>query len=95
MSLIHDVNDIQLSLDNLKNKAKEQQKLYFSIITGVVSLHQEYRIAKNYEVSDKLRELLNNNGINIIQGTKQYGSFENIPKSLLNNTVNDRWGIKE
>jgi cysteinyl-tRNA synthetase len=91
MSLIQDTKDIQSAFDQLKRKAETQQHLYFSVITGVVKLHQEYRIAKNYEVSDKLRDLLHANGIKIVQGTKQYGSYENIPKNLINNTVDDRW----
>jgi len=93
MSLIQDTKDIQSLFDSLKRKSEEQQQLYFSVISAVVNLHQEYRIAKKYEISDKLREILNSNGIRIIQGTKQYGSYENIPVNLRNNTVDDKWEI--
>jgi hypothetical protein len=35
--------------------------------------------------------LLNDNGIKIIQGTKQYGTYDNIPLNMRSNTVDDRW----
>jgi hypothetical protein len=91
MSLIQDIKDIQSAFDGLKNKAEKQQRLYFNVISSVARLHQEYRIAKNYEISDQLRKLLNDNGIKIIQGTKQYGTYDNIPLNMRSNTVDDRW----
>ena len=95
MSLVQDTKDIQCALDRLKRKAEAQQQLYFSIVTGAVKLHQEYRLAKNYEVSDKLRALLNASGIKIVQGTKQYGGYENIPESLRGNSADDSWGFSD
>lgn len=93
MSLIQDTKDIQMLFDRLKGKSAEQQHLYFNVISAVVKLHQEYRINKQYDVSDKLRDLLNENGIRIIQGTKQYYGYENIPANMRNNTVDDRWEL--
>jgi cysteinyl-tRNA synthetase len=94
MSLIQDTNDIQLAFQNLRRKAEKQQKIYFNVISGVVRLHQEYRIAKNYEISDRLRNILNENGINIIQGTAQYDGYEKIPSNLRSNIADDQWTIK-
>lgn len=93
MSLMQDCKDIQSHINRLKMKAEKQQSFYYGVISGVVRLHQEYRISKNYEISDALRKVLNDNGIKVIQGTKQFGSYENIPSNMRNNTVDDRWEI--
>lgn len=95
MSLIQDCKDIQAHFDHLKRKAEKKQRLYFGVISAVVRLHQECRINKNYEISDAIRKVLNENGIKIIQGTKQFGSYENIPAKLRNNTSDDRWELMD
>lgn len=91
MSLVHDVNEISSSLKRLQTKATEQQMIYRHLISGMVAMHQHYRLAKNYEVSDAIRDQLNVVGVKIIQGTAQFGGFENIPEHLRNDTVNDRY----
>lgn len=94
MSLIQDTKDIKSALDSLENKAKEQQLIYFNLISEMVKLHQKYRILKMYEVSDEIRTALNGVGVQIIQGTAQYDGYENIPSNLRNRQFNDTWKIK-
>lgn len=91
MSLVHDVNEISSSLKRLQTKATEQQMIYHHLISGMVAIHQRYRLAKNYEVSDAIRDQLNAVGVKIIQGTAQYGGFENIPEHLRNEMVDDQY----
>lgn len=59
---------------------------------GLVKLHQKHRVAKNYAVSDELRELLQSAGVKIKQGTAGY-EYGDIPDALKNMTVDDRWSI--
>jgi hypothetical protein len=35
----------------------------------MVKLHQKHRVAKDYDISDEIRDLLNNIGVTITQGT--------------------------
>ena len=93
MSIHNDLKQINKDLDFITNQVIEFNKLFYSIINEIVRMHQEYRLAKNYEVSDRLRNILSSNGIRIIQGTKQFGGYENIPEHLRNETYDDRWEI--
>jgi len=93
MSLVHDTNEILDSLKRLQTKASEQQMVYHHLINGMVAMHQQSRLAQNYEISDAIRSQLNAVGVKIIQGTAQFGSYENIPEHLRNDTVNDRYEI--
>lgn len=93
MSLTHDVSEIVNGLNSLQKKAKEQQLQYHQLLQGIVGLHQKHRIAKNYAVSDELRELLNSVGVKIVQGTAQYGGYENIPENLRNMPGDDYYQV--
>ncbi|UOF79379.1 cysteinyL-tRNA synthetasE [Caudoviricetes sp.] len=92
MSLIARLDEIEKLVILTKSEAHKKQLAYFKVINGLVSLHQKYRILKNYEVSDELRSLLNSIGIKVIQGTAGY-SYEDIPKSLIGRTYDDQWII--
>lgn len=94
MSLIQDCADIEASIRQLSIKANGQQLLYYALIKQMVKLQQKYRLEKNYEVSDAIREVLNSVGVEIIQGTAQY-KYEDIPAAMKNRTVEDTWRIKE
>lgn len=94
MSLMLDLADIENDVKSLKDKAHKQQIIYSHLITGMVALHQKYRLAKNYEISDELRNLLMSINVKIIQGTAGY-EFKDIPASLKNHQFNDTWVIKE
>ncbi len=94
MSLIHDCNEFKSALTRLQVKADEQQMLYHKVITGVVKLHQKHRVAKNYAVSDELRDLLLSVSIRIKQGTDGY-KYEEIPEALREMTVDDQWFFDE
>lgn len=93
MSLIHNLAEIRKACESLEDDARKQQHIYYKIIEGVVRLHQKYRLEKNFNVSDELRSLLNEVGIEIIQGNAGY-SYEAIPESLKTRQVNDTWHFK-
>lgn len=93
-------NDMRLSLDSLDctvnalristtNLSAQLHKL----ISATVKAHQEYRLAKDYAVSDMLREILNEAGIEIVQGTAGY-KYEDIPPALKGRPVQDTWRNK-
>lgn len=91
MSLIHDLKEIQKSLVAMEAKTKEQQAIYFNLINGMVQLAQKYRIEKNFEVSDAIRDLLAGVGVKVTQGTAQYGGYENIPENMRGRQGDDTW----
>lgn len=95
MSLLFDTKEIISDLERLQKKAEHQQRVYFNLINNMVRLHQKYRIAKNYEISDEIRAALNSVGVTIIQGTAQYGGYENIPPNMRNRQGDDTWFIDE
>ena len=69
MSLLHEVSEIERTLKTLKREATIQQSIYFHLISGMVTLHQKHRVAKDYDTSDEIRDLLNNIGVIITQDT--------------------------
>lgn len=90
MSLIHANNEIIRSIQRVSEQAKKQQMIYSTLIKEMVRLHQKYRLAKNYAVSDEIRDSLNSVGVKIIQGTDGY-KYEEIPKALKGRQVQDTW----
>ena len=94
MSLIHDLGEVEKNIARLKTKVSTQQQIYFRVIAGLVQLHQKQRNAKNYAVSDELRELLTSVGVKIKQGTSGY-KYEAIPEALKGMTVDDQWTIND
>lgn len=92
MSLISDLSDIKRKLDGIEKKAARQQMIYFDLITAMVAMHQEHRVAKNFTVSDQIRSALNSCGIEIIQGTAGY-EYGSIPEALKGRPVGDTWRV--
>lgn len=93
MSLIFDLKELQHKCGLMEEKTKNQQAIYYAVISGLVKLHQKYRLEKQYLISDELRSLVNSVGIQIVQGTAGY-NYEEIPKSLSGRQVDDTWGFK-
>jgi cysteinyl-tRNA synthetase len=92
MSLIAQLTELQKSCARMAQTADQQQRVYFSLIDGMVKLNQQYRVAKNYVVSDALRKLLEDVGVKVQQGTAGY-EYDDIPKSLRGRPVQDTWSI--
>lgn len=96
MSLVQTVSDIEHQLQYLRQDAKSQQTIYFTLIQGMVELQQKYRVAKQYEHSDKIRALLNSIGIVIVQGTDgmSWDEIERKFKGKPQPPVGDTWNFK-
>jgi cysteinyl-tRNA synthetase len=88
------LKEIRDIAERLEAEARRKQKAHFDIVCALVKLQQEYRLAKNYSVSDSIRGILNDAGINIIQGTAGY-QYEQIPPTLKGRQVNDTWRQNE
>lgn len=73
---------------------RKKKKDFFLLVNQLVTMQQEHRLNKNYEVSDKIRNILLEINIEIIYGTKQFGGYENIPKNLRNRQLDDMWRQK-
>lgn len=93
MSIINDLNESVAGLRALQNKVEEQQYVYHYLIKSMVALHQKHRLAKNYAMSDELRNALNSVGVKIIQGTAQFGGYENTPEDKRNLMHDDTYEI--
>ena len=92
MSLISELEDLRKRCEQVEKTAVMQEHIFIGVINGVVNLFQETRVAKNFYISDKLRDLLNNAGITVTQGTAGY-TYDEIPGSLRGRSVDDAWGI--
>lgn len=93
-------NDIRLALEELgwkvealKKAVNEQSARLNTLIAATVKAHQEYRLAKDYAVSDMLSEILNEAGIEVVHGTAGY-KYEDIPPALKGRPVHDTWRSK-
>jgi cysteinyl-tRNA synthetase len=93
MSLIFDLSELTKQCTRMEQKAQVQQTIYFKLINGIVKMHQEARIAKNYKSSDDLRELLKTVGVTVTQGTAGY-EYDKIPLSLKGRKSDDTWTIE-
>lgn len=93
MSLIFDIEELQGRLKDIKSDAIHQQEVLVSLINKVVKLHQDFRVVKNFSVSDALRDALNSVGVVITQGTAGY-AYDDIPSSLKGHPVGDTWDFK-
>lgn len=91
--LMFAVDKLRWSTDQVTVAAKEQSARLNKIITATVRAHQECRLAKNYAVSDLLRAILHEAGIEIIQGSAGY-AYEDIPPALKGRPVHDTWKFK-
>lgn len=91
MPIEKELDIMELSLKTLRRLEKEQSKENYILIGELVKLHQFYRLNKEYKISDQLRDIANRAGIKIIEGTAKYGTYDNIPENMRNNTWNDTW----
>ena len=94
MSLIFDLSEIKKQCESMTQKAIEQQRIYFNLINAMVEMQQNYRIVKNYEISDHIRDILKDCGVKIIQGTSGY-QYDEIPSNLKGKQYNDTWTIEQ
>lgn len=94
MDIATELNEIATHLHRVEQKIKTGNANLFFLIDNLVKMHQKERLEKNYSVSDKLRELLSDAGVTIIQGTAGY-DYENIPPALVGRQVDDTWCFKE
>lgn len=88
-SLIWSFGEVIKDLNRLQLDIKTQQNSYNQLISKIVSLHQEYRITKQYEISDQLRNLLYDVGVVIVQGKKGMEFSEIKHKNMCNVQVED------
>ena len=93
MSLIFDLSELTKQCTRLEKKVQVQQSIYFKLINGIVKMHQDSRIEKNYKLSDSLLELLKSVGVTVIQGTAGY-EYDKIPLSLKGRPSDDTWTIE-
>ena len=85
-----DLTSIINDLTTLRDEISKEKNENFKLINAIVSMHQFYRVNKIYEISDKLRDVLNELGIKIIQGAAGY-EYDKIPNQLKGRQVNDIW----
>ena len=93
MDIVLLLDDIKVRTCALERKIHDSQRNYNMLVNGLVKMHQEARIAKDFKISDALRELLNSTGVVIIQGTAEY-KYDEIPKNLEGRFVGDTWRSK-
>lgn len=95
MSLIQDLKDIQFNIDLLKSDIQIQQAIYFHLINGMVALHQKHRVAKEFILSDEVRNLLSNIGVKIVQGTDgmTLEQIRKVYKDVPQPSVGDTWTL--
>ena len=87
-------------LDTLKSVTEEVSKLAFkqnhklyTIISNLVMMQEKERLAKNYVISDRIREILQLAEVEIIQGTSLY-EYKDIPIELQGKQFHDTWRYK-
>jgi len=90
MNIVYDSEVLLKGFNNLHKNIKAERKEYYMLINLIVGLHTTYRLAKDYATSDKIREVLNQSGIKIIQGTVGY-TYEDIPEKLKGRQYQDTW----
>lgn len=86
--------EAQMAIQEVIEQLKLEQGRLNGIVSGIVKIHQAVRLAKSYDLSDALRQVLNAAGIEVIQGTAGY-AYNNIPESLKGNPIGDTWKIKD
>ena len=79
----------------LAAEAEVERRNHHRLINGVVNLAQEARIRKNYVLSDEIRALLKDSGIQVVQGTRDYKNFSDVPKELIGRPLVDTWKFIE
>ncbi len=90
MSLYSRAAEVERLAACLRDDAGSQESTFCALVNGIVRLNQQYRVAKNYEVSDKLRALLDSVGVKVKQGTDGY-AYDAIPTHLIGRPIGDSW----
>ena len=90
MTLLSRLEEIERHVKNAKDAAVKTNLVYFKTVEYLVRKAQLARLAKNYTESDEIRKLLNECGIEIIQGTLGH-EYVDIPNSLRGHQVYDTW----
>jgi cysteinyl-tRNA synthetase len=73
------LDDTERNLSIIKQKTITTEQLNHCLIKYLVEQHESYRIAKNYQESDKIRSFLLSHKIKIIQGTSGM-TFDEVKK---------------
>jgi len=86
MSLIYDLQQLQEATKRMEEKAEQMQRNYRAVMDGLVEWQQECRMAKNYHISDRIRQILGGVGVKIVQGAA------GLPRDQWGNRqLNDFW----
>lgn len=70
------VYEIERQTARLKEADKWRRYLFFTLLKQMLQMHQEQRLAKNYEFSDRIRKMFNDLGMDIVQGVAPGKSYE-------------------
>ena len=87
------IYDLKRTTENLGQELTTYQRNHNILVNGLVKMHQEARVAKDYKTSDSLRNILSSAGVIVIQGTAGY-AYDEIPERLKGRFVDDTWRIK-
>lgn len=90
MSLPVDIGNAIDYLALVQKSAVKEHNRIFILADELTKLHQKYRLAKRFDLSDEIRDILKKANIKIIQGTAGY-KYEDIPKAMINHTIDDTW----
>jgi len=93
MSTVSNIRDVKIAIVELERKIQQQQLSYYTIINSLVKMRQIFRLNKQYELADAIRNLLEDAGIEIIQGTIGY-KYNEIPQNLKGRSIDDTWKSK-
>lgn len=72
-----------------------ERRNHHRLVNGLVRMAQKARIDQNYALSDEIRALLKDSGIQVLQGTVGYHRFQDIPKELIGRPIIDTWRFIE
>lgn len=87
-----ELGQISVQLSRLAHELNVGQRAhYLNLVWGIFALATEARKAKDYELSDRLRDILKQGNVEIIQGAGAYARFEDIPKHLIGVPACDTW----
>lgn len=75
----------------LAAEAEVERRNHHRLINGLVRMSQYARIDQNYALSDEIRALLKDSGVQVMQGTVGYHRFQDIPKELIGRPLVDTW----
>lgn len=88
--MLEELKYFKNNLEVLANDAKIERDNFNHLVSEIVYIAQEARREKNYTLSDSLRKILNESGVEILQGSYGY-NCEEVPKHLLGRPHHDTW----